>query len=82
MFAPEAGIVEDPATGAAVVAFAGVIARFDEPPGGAHRYVIEQGFEMGRPSLITLEIDMEGGTIAAVRLGGDVVVVAEGMLLL
>ncbi len=80
MFAPEHGITEDPATGSAVAAFAGVIAAFDQPPGGNHRYVIEQGFEMGRPSLITLEVDMDGGLVAAARIAGDAVVVARGEL--
>lgn len=80
MFAPELGIAEDPATGSAAAAFAGVIAKFDQPPGGSHRYVIEQGFEMGRPSLIGLEVDMDGGTVVEGRIGGDAVVVARGML--
>ena len=80
MFAPELGIVEDPATGSAAVAFAGVVQRFDEPTTGKHRTVIEQGFEMRRPSLMTLEIDIARGEITVVRLGGDAVVVAEGLL--
>ncbi len=80
MFAPEHGIIEDPATGSAVAALAVVIAKFDQPPGGSHRYVIEQGFEMGRPSLIGLEIDMDGGAVAAARIGGEAVVVARGTL--
>lgn len=80
MFAPDLGIGEDPATGSAAAAFAGVVCRFDTPPSGGHRYVIEQGFEMGRPSLITLEIDVEKGALAAARIGGDAVVVAEGTL--
>lgn len=80
MFAPGIGIAEDPATGSAAAALAGVIHRFDQPPAGSYRHVIEQGFEMGRPSLINLEIDVEGGAIAAARIGGDAVVVAEGTL--
>ena len=80
MFAPEHGITEDPATGSAVAALAGVIAKFDQPPGGSHHYVIEQGFEMGRPSLIGLEVDMDGGAVAAARIGGEAVVVARGTL--
>jgi trans-2,3-dihydro-3-hydroxyanthranilate isomerase len=80
MFAPEIGIVEDPATGSAVAALAAVIARFDQPPGGEHRYLIEQGHEIGRPSLIGLEMDMDGGAVAAARIAGDVVVVARGTL--
>jgi trans-2,3-dihydro-3-hydroxyanthranilate isomerase len=80
MFAPGAGIVEDPATGSAVAALAGVIAKFDQPPGGSHHYVIEQGFEMGRPSIIGLEIDMDGGEAAAARISGDAVIVGRGAL--
>ena len=82
MFAPGFGFAEDPATGSAAAAFAGVVRQFDGPPAGSHRYVIEQGFEMGRPSLITLEVDVENSEIAAVRIGGDAVVIAEGVLTL
>lgn len=80
MFAPGSGIAEDPATGSAVAALAGVIARFDQPIGGSHHYVVEQGGEMGRPSLIGLEIDMDGGAIQAARISGDAVIVARGTL--
>lgn len=79
-FAPTAGIAEDPATGGAAAAFPGVIKHFDAHPSGSHRFVIEQGFEMGRPSLIALEVDIEGSEVAAARIGGDAVVVAEGEL--
>ena len=57
-----------------------VIGRFDAMPAGTRRYVIEQGFEMGRPSLIGLEIDIEHGRLAATRISGDAVIVAEGVL--
>ena len=80
MFAQASGIVEEPATGEAVAALAGVIARFDQPPGGSHHYLVEQGFEMGRPSLIGLEVDMDDGAVAAARISGDAVVVGEGTL--
>lgn len=80
MFAPGLGLTEDPATGAAAAAFAGVVQTFDTPPSGSRRIVIEQGFEMGRPSLITLEMDSEGGKLVAARVGGDAVIVASGML--
>jgi trans-2,3-dihydro-3-hydroxyanthranilate isomerase len=80
MFWPNAGITEDPATGSAVAAFAGVVRHFDGLTTGSHRYIIEQGFEMKRPSLIKLEIDIANGEIAAARIGGDAVVIAEGTL--
>ncbi|MDX2204566.1 MAG: PhzF family phenazine biosynthesis protein [Hyphomicrobiaceae bacterium] len=80
MFAPAMGIPEDPATGSAAVNFAGVVQRFDQCPDGHHRRVIEQGFEMGRPSFITLSFTVEGGALASVRIGGQAVRVAEGLL--
>ncbi|MQT11468.1 PhzF family phenazine biosynthesis protein [Segnochrobactrum spirostomi] len=80
MFAPTFGIGEDPATGAAASAFAGVVHRFDAPPDGEHKVAIEQGVEMGRPSLIRLELEIARGAIANARIGGDAVVIQEGEL--
>lgn len=80
MFAPAMGILEDPATGSAAVNFAGVIQRFDAPPEGNHKRIIEQGFEMGRPSLITLFLDITGGQLQNVRIGGHAVRITEGKI--
>ncbi|WP_186419314.1 PhzF family phenazine biosynthesis protein [Bosea sp. CS1GBMeth4] len=81
MFWPEAGMVEDPATGGAAAAFAGVIMAFDRPGDGTHRFVIEQGYEMGRPSQIELTLTVAGGALAAATIGGAAVVMSEGVLL-
>ncbi|MCW5715210.1 MAG: PhzF family phenazine biosynthesis protein [Bauldia sp.] len=80
MFAPTLGISEDPATGAAAVVMASVLHRFDAHPLGSHTAIIEQGFEMGRPSLIELEFDIEADGLVAVRVGGAAVIVARGTL--
>jgi len=80
MFAPDSGIAEDPATGSAAAAFAGMVHRFDDLPDGAHRRVIEQGFEMGRPSLINLTLEVHRGALTAVRIGGHAVRVTDGQL--
>lgn len=80
MFAPAAGIAEDPATGSAAVNFAGVIQHFDDLPDGVHRRSVEQGYQIGRPSLITLTLTVAGGKLTTVRIGGSVVRVGEGML--
>lgn len=81
MFWPGAGVVEDPATGSAAAAFAGAIMAFDKPGDGDHRLVIEQGYEMGRPSQITLELSVRGGALVSARIGGSAIVVSEGVLL-
>ena len=44
------------------------------------RWVVEQGYEMGRPSLIHVEADRTGGKISAVRVGGASVLVSEGRI--
>ena len=80
MFAGFHGIPEDPATGSAAAAFAGALVHFDEPSIGVHRHIIEQGLEMGRPSRIHLEIEVEHATLLAARIGGHAVKFAEGTL--
>jgi trans-2,3-dihydro-3-hydroxyanthranilate isomerase len=80
MFWPSAGIAEDPATGSAVAAFSGVAAAAERPDDGVHQLVIEQGFEMGRPSLIALDLDIRKGLVARASIGGSAVRVSEGVL--
>ena len=78
MFAAGWGIGEDPATGAAAAAFAGVLMEFERPGDGAHMVVIEQGVEMGRPSTISLGMEVEDGALRAATIGGAAVIVAQG----
>lgn len=80
MFAPSSGIAEDPATGSAAVCFAGVVKHFDALPDGQHRRVIEQGYEMERPSEIVLTLDVTGGKLGNVRIGGHAVHVSQGTM--
>ena len=80
MFAPGLGIAEDPATGSAVAAFAGVLMAHEHMRDGAHMFLIEQGYEMGRPSLISLGIDVLDGKLMEARIGGSAVLVQEGTL--
>lgn len=80
MFAPGNGIAEDPATGSAVGAFAGLHAAHRKPGDGAHRLVIEQGYEMGRPSLMNLSLTIAQGALTAASIGGDAIVVTEGVI--
>ncbi|MES0067607.1 PhzF family phenazine biosynthesis protein [Mesorhizobium sp. M0074] len=80
MMVPGNPSYEDPATGSAAAAFAGAIMHFDGPTDGVSQLWIEQGLEMGRPSRIRLELNVEGGKLAAARIGGHAVKVAEGRL--
>jgi trans-2,3-dihydro-3-hydroxyanthranilate isomerase len=80
MFAPAWGVAEDPATGSAAAAFAGVVHAFDRPTDGEHTLTIEQGFEMGRPSLIALGLTIDSGALSGATIGGSVVIVSSGSL--
>jgi trans-2,3-dihydro-3-hydroxyanthranilate isomerase len=80
MYGPSVNVIEDPATGSACACLAGYLAA-RAPRDGTLRWVVEQGFEMGRPSIIHIEADKANGNITAVRVGGNTVLVAKGELL-
>ena len=80
MIVPGTPSYEDPATGSAAAAFAGAIMHFDAPTDGTSQLWIEQGLEMGRPSRIRLELNVDGGKLASARIGGHAIKVAEGTL--
>jgi trans-2,3-dihydro-3-hydroxyanthranilate isomerase len=80
MLRPEAS--EDPATGSAVASFAGAVTRFERPADGTLALKIGQGFEMARPSVIELGLEVAGGALVSATIGGSAVVTAEGTLFL
>jgi len=80
MFAPRMGIPEDPATGSGAAAFAGVLTHFKQLRDGDHDLNIEQGYEMGRPSLIELSIAVGQGNLLSAAIAGEAVVVSEGTI--
>lgn len=78
MFAPPFGIAEDPATGSAAAAFAGLAMEFERPEDGEHILIIEQGLEMGRPSEIVLTMEVAAGELAGAAISGEAIVVMRG----
>ncbi|MCC7346005.1 MAG: PhzF family phenazine biosynthesis protein [Variibacter sp.] len=80
MFAPHMGIPEDPATGSALAALAGAIARHGGLADGTHALAVEQGYEMGRPSILHLSVTLAGGALTAVAIGGEAILVSEGRM--
>lgn len=80
MFAPSLGVPEDPATGSANGALGAYLVRHRAVPvTEPTTYIIgEQGLEMGRPSTLYVEVDSRGPEVASVRVGGEVVAMAEG----
>ena len=47
---------------------------------GRHDVVIEQGYEMGRPSLLHLSMTIRGGALESATVGGDAIIVSEGAI--
>jgi trans-2,3-dihydro-3-hydroxyanthranilate isomerase len=80
MFAPPLGVPEDPATGSAAAAFAGILATQGGLADGEHAIAIEQGYEMGRPSVLHLNIVLRSGKLVAASVGGGAVLVTEGTI--
>lgn len=83
MFAPEFGIVEDPATGSASGPLGCYLVRHRLVPAGAALDMVSlQGVVMGRPSRIHISIVQRAGEIEQVKVGGQAVLVGRGELLL
>lgn len=93
MFAPHLGVLEDAATGSAAGPLGVILARAGilQPEAPATptadmptvaTLLAEQGVEMGRPSLLTVQVMTRGDTVERVRVGGPSVLVAEGRLVL
>jgi len=81
MFAPNFGIPEDPATGAAAAALVGTAATLQEIR-RSDRFTLHivQGVAMGRPSLLEASAQLDGGDVSAIEVGGDCAFVAEGAI--
>ncbi|MFI0720592.1 PhzF family phenazine biosynthesis protein [Streptomyces sp. NPDC021224] len=67
---PPGGVVEDPATGAAAAAFGGYLRALGlvEPPAA---FTVHQGDDLGRPSVITVNVPAEPGS--GIRVSGAAV---------
>lgn len=81
VFAPGAGVIEDPATGSANGPLGFYLVRHGliAAPGPV-RIVSEQGYEMNRPSLLNIDIETNPETreVTQVRVGGGVVISGRG----
>jgi trans-2,3-dihydro-3-hydroxyanthranilate isomerase len=79
MFAADVGVAEDAATGSAALALgvfllnAGRLAR-----DGDSRYVVHQGVEMGRPSVLRCRLSAFDGHVGGVWVAGAVAPIASG----
>ena len=74
------GIGEDPGTGSAAAALIGLLAEHAQLATGQVDYVLRQGHEMGRPCRITIQLRKDNDILIHGGIGGQAVVVAEGVL--
>jgi trans-2,3-dihydro-3-hydroxyanthranilate isomerase len=80
MFSPLDGIVEDPATGSAAAATISLLASLRSERDSEVSWRIEQGAEMGRPSLLKGRTEKRNGAVTAVHIGGFAVQVMSGLI--
>jgi len=77
MFAPMFGIAEDPATGSGSGPLGCYLVHHGISDG--KDIVCEQGYEMGRPSLIYVNIERAGKEIKSVHVSGNAVKISRGL---
>jgi len=82
MFAPLAGVPEDPATGSANCALAGLLTHYSGQPDGSFSWRIAQGVEMGRPSTLIGRAEKASGAVVGTWVGGKAVLVSDGTIYL
>lgn len=82
MFSPGDGIPEDPATGSAVAALGALQADLLPQADAILRLVVGQGGDMGRPSILRVQVAKAAGRVGAVQVGGSCVAVSEGTITL
>ena len=80
MFAPLHGVAEDPATGSANVALAGLLASLRPEPDLSLKLRIAQGVQMGRPSILDASAEKRGGMVTETRIGGRCIPVMNGTI--
>ena len=79
VFAGYHGVPEDPATGSGNGCLAGYLVKARYFDSAQINIRVEQGYEIGRPSLLLLKAEDNGGEIA-IFVGGKVLLVARGEL--
>ncbi len=82
MFAPEAGVVEDPATGSATGPLSAYLVEHGVVPMAARDNIVSlQGVKMGRPSRLCARVEVAAtGDTARVHVGGAAVRIGEGVI--
>jgi len=82
MFVASIGIAEDPATGSAGGALGAYLVKNGVVDvGPTTEVLVEQGYEIDRPSRLTVQVFSDDDAIQEIKVGGQAVMIAEGALM-
>ncbi len=81
VFADMFGISEDPATGSVNGCLAGYLVKYQYFGKPEADVIVEQGYEIGRKSILYLRAEEKPAGSIEVNVGGRVVQIAEGRLI-
>jgi trans-2,3-dihydro-3-hydroxyanthranilate isomerase len=78
VFCPDVGVLEDPATGSAALGLGPVLVADGTLPSSGGSYIINQGVEMGRPSVLRCRVEAAGAVVTRCFVAGQVTPLAAG----
>ncbi len=77
---PNIGLHDDPPVGTAMPAFAAYLCSFEHMQKGTYTFAVDRGDANNRRSVLNLEMDHKREDTLTIRVGGDAVMVAEGIM--
>lgn len=80
LLGPNISPIEDPPVGNALPAFCSYLCSFEHTRLGTHTFAVDRGDANSRRSVINLEMDHKGAEFLTIRVGGEAVLFAEGMI--
>jgi PhzF family phenazine biosynthesis protein len=80
VFCPDVGVLEDPATGSAALGLGPVLVADGALPSSGGSYVIHQGVEMGRPSVLHCRVEAADSIATRCFVAGQVTPLAAGRI--
>lgn len=80
LLGPNISPIEDPPVGNALPAFCSYLCSFEHTRLGTHTFAVDRGDANSRRSVINLEMDHKGAEFLTIRVGGEAVLFADGMI--
>ncbi len=79
---PNIGLQDDPPVGSAMASLAAFLCSFSHMQKGTYTFAVQRGDKNMRRSVLNLEMDHKGEDTLTIRVGGEVVKVAEGTMII